>query len=79
MVNVCMVIFSVFSHTLFGEFLLNTVLVKNRAEASARFLKLSSSLEPGLFFYNSLYGNILRIQRCDKNQTDLLGLLLVTI
>ena len=28
MVNVCMVIISVFSHTLFGDILLNTVLVK---------------------------------------------------
>ena len=28
MVNVCMVIFSVFSHTLFGDILLNSVLVK---------------------------------------------------
>ena len=32
MVNVCMVILTVFSHTLFGDILLNTVLVKMRDE-----------------------------------------------
>ena len=32
MVNVCMVILTVFSHTLFGEFLLNTVLVNKTDE-----------------------------------------------
>jgi hypothetical protein len=32
MVNVCMVIFSVFSQTLFGDILLNSVLVKKRDE-----------------------------------------------
>ena len=38
MLNVCMVIFSVFSHTLFGEFLLNSVLVKKRDEGSGNNL-----------------------------------------
>ena len=32
MVNVCMVIISVFSHTLFSEFLLNIVLVNKTDE-----------------------------------------------
>ena len=38
MVNVCMVIISVFSHTLFGDILLNSVLVKKRDEGSGNNL-----------------------------------------
>jgi len=38
MVNVCMVILTVFSHTLFGDILLNSVLVNKTDEGSGNNL-----------------------------------------